>query len=352
MPQPLFEWPAVVLSLLNVGAGLAIVMAVAVVIERLWFARMARRKRLIEAQYLRVVRRALAGDAEAVAALVASPNRYRADLAAMLIESLVEDRDPVRIARTRAIFEAMAIVPIADAYLRSPLWWRRSVAVRVLGLIRMTDRTAQIVAALDDANTDVRAAALDALRDLGTTEALRAIVVRINDPSLHAGRRAAALMAFGSAAESMVLELGRIHDGERARYAKALLFCATAASRQTLCEWTCDSRVDVQVNALEALTRAGLDDAAARRVIELLEHDDPRVRAMAAQALRGWSGSAYTAAQLARHLDDAWIVAVRAAHALRSMRPHGLDALRRRATSDGVAGTLARQMLWEERLPA
>jgi HEAT repeat protein len=119
-----------------------------------------------------------------------------------------------------------------------------------------------------------------------------------------------------------------------------------------LCEWTYDQRVDVQVNALESLARVGLDDAAARRAIECLEHHDPRVRAMAAQALRGWSGSEYTAAQLAKQLDDVWTVAVRSAHALRTMRPDGLDALRRRAAQDGVAGTLARQMLWEERLLA
>ena len=351
-PVLLTEWPVIVGRLLIIGTVFATAMAVGVAVERMAFARLRHSRRRLEARYLRVIRRALANDEDAVRELAATPARHRIDVATMLVEPLIEDRDPVRIARTRAVFKAMSIVQIADAYLRSPFWWRRAIAVRALGLIQMTERTAQIVAALDDDNGNVRAAALDALRDLGNRDALNAIVARLNDPSLQLGRRAAALMAFGAAGEPLVLELGRVHVDERARYARALMLCGTSRSRATLCEWTRDPRVDVQAAALEALARVGLDEATARRAIECLEHPDSRVRAMAAQALRGWTGSAYTAAQLSRHLDDVWIVAVRSAHTLRSMKPDGLDALRRRATHDGIAGTLARQMLWEERLPA
>jgi HEAT repeat protein len=349
---PLTEWPALVFRLLLIGTGLATGTAIAVAIERIEFARVRLRRRVVEARYLRVIRRALSGDAAAVDELAGSPARYRLELAAILIEPLIEDRDPVRIARTRAVIEAMAVVRVADAYLRSWWWWRRAVAIRVLGLIQMTDHTPQIIAALDDVNPDVRAAALDALRDLHSRDALNAIVVRFNDPTLHAGRRAAALMAYGGEAEPLILELGRLHEAERARYARALAWCGSARARGTLLEWTHDSRTEVQAAALEALARVGLDDRSAHRAAECLEHRDARVRATAAQALRGWQGSADTAAQLARHLDDVWTVAVRSAHALRSIRPDGVDALRRRAAQDGIAGTLARQMLWEERIPA
>ena len=349
---PLTEWPALVNRLLAIGTGFATVMAVAVVVERLAFARLRHRQRQLETRYLHVIRRALAGDPAAVTELARCPRRRRLELAAILIEPLIDDRDPVRIARTRAVIDAMAIVPIADAYLRSRWGWRRAMALRVLGMSKITERTPQLIAALDDANADVRAAALDALRDLGSREALNAIIVHLNDPSLHSGRRAAALMAFGSECEPLVLELGRLHPPERARYARALTWCGSSRSRATLLEWTHDPRPEVQAASLEALARVGLDEVAARRALECLEHDDARVRGMAAQALRGWGGCAHTAAQLARHLDDVWSVAVRSAYTLRSMRPDGLDALRGRAVQDGIAGTLARQMLWEERLTA
>ena len=350
MTLTLTEWVWFVAQLLKVATSFALTMAVAVAMERAFMAHLARRARYVEDRYRRLVSRALAGDDAARDALAKAPSRYRVDIASMLIVPLIEDRDPQRIARTRAVVEVMSIVPLADRYLRSWWWWRRAIALRALGLIQMADRTPQIVAALDDGNADVRAAALDSLRDLHNREALQAIVVRLNDASLHAGRRAAALAAFGSESEALVLELAQAHSGERAHYARALKFCGTARSRATLCEWTFDERPDVKAAALDALARVGLDDCAARRALECLEHANPRVRAMAAHALRGWTGSPFTASQLARHLDDVWSVAVRSAHSLRSMRPYGLEALRVRAQRDGVAGVLARQMLWEEQV--
>ena len=87
----------------------------------------------------------------------------------------------------------MSLFPIADRYLRSRLWWRRARALRALGLIQATDHTPQLVAALDDPHPDVRAAALDGLTDMHDLTALKAIVVRVHDTSLHRGRRGAAL---------------------------------------------------------------------------------------------------------------------------------------------------------------
>ena len=67
---------------------------------------------------------------------------------------------------------------------------------------------------------------------------------------------------------------------------------------------------------------------------------------MAAFALQGWTGSGDAANRLARHLDDAWPVAVRAARSLRSMGPGGVVALQASASRADLAGVLARQMLW------
>jgi len=57
--------------------------------------------------------------------------------------------------------------------------------------------------------------------------------------------------------------------------------------------------------------------------------------------------AAALAGDLARHLDDEWVVAANCADALRKMGGIGLDLLQVRSTEDGYVGDLARQMLWE-----
>jgi len=94
----------------------------------------------------------------------------------------------------------------------------------------------------------------------------------------------------------------------------------------------------------------GLDDDAARRAIEALDvpgDADASVRAMAAYALHGWQDAGEAAAHLARHLDDAWPVAIRAARSLQSS-PAGLIELEARTSRPDITGVLARQMLWHE----
>jgi hypothetical protein len=66
---------------------------------------------------------------------------------------------------------------------------------------------------------------------------------------------------------------------------------------------------------------------------------------MAAYALRGWPDDG-AAAHLARHLDDTWVVAVRAARTLQSMGPAGVNELQAHAARPDLVGVLARQMLW------
>jgi hypothetical protein len=90
-----------------------------------------------------------------------------------------------------------------------------------------------------------------------------------------------------------------------------------------------------------------LDDRAAVLAIAALDSSDVQERAMAAAALHGWAGGGDAPTHLARHLGDSWPVAVRAAHALRSIGPTGRAALQPYAARDDQAGVLARQMLWE-----
>ena len=95
------------------------------------------------------------------------------------------------------------------------------------------------------------------------------------------------------------------------------------------------------------LGRIGLDDGAARIVITALDGDDVAVRAAAPGALRGWRCAGDNTADLVRHLDDDWPVALCAARTLQSIGGAGRRALESQAARADLAGVLARQMLWE-----
>ena len=328
-----------------VGAGLALTMFTAVLLERTLFGLLQLRDGRIRRRYDSLVRRALDGDETARRELSASPARHRVAIAWLLIAPLIEDRDPRRIAEARATAQAMGVFPIAGRYLRSRRWWRRARALRMFGLIQARDHAASLVAALDDPHRDVRAAALDGLMDLHNPATVPALVVRLYDESLPPGRRAAALKSFGSSCEPFLLEFADLEPVHRASCALALAICGTARSRPVLSGWARDPRVAVRTAALRALGDIGLDDDAARVAIEGLESEDPEVRAMAARALRGWRGLE-AAARLAAHLDDTWVVAVQAARTLESMGAAGCAALQTRALHPDLAGVLARQMLW------
>jgi HEAT repeat protein len=332
------------------GLALTVLVTLALFVRRLAWAFDVTRRHQLERHYQPLIHDALAGHRAARHVLVTSPRRHRLFLAELLITPLIDNRDAGRIAATRALVRAMSLVPIADRYLRSRWWWRRALALRALGLLQMTDHTAAIVAALDDENADVRGAALDALTDLHDPASLPALVVRLHDGSLHRGRRAAALAAFGAGCEPMVLELSEVDAEHRLHYAQALALCGTALSRPALCSWTDDARIEVRAAAFEALAHVGLDEPAASIAIRGLESGDVPVRAMAAQALHGYSGTGDAAFQLARHLDDAWPVAIQAARSLRSMPgAAGRAVLQGWAARPDPAGLLARQMLWEAR---
>jgi HEAT repeat protein len=330
-----------------VAAATALAMAIAVIVERTAFGLQRALDRRLAQRYQPLVARAIKGDETARHELQASPQRHRRAIGWLLIEPLIEDRDPERIARTRAIAEALSVFRIADRSLRSWLWWRRARALRALGLAQVRDYTGRLIAALDDSHPDVRAAALDGLADMHDLAALQAIVVRANDTSLHRGRRGAALKAFGSDCEPFLLELAEADPANRLNYIHCLAICGTARSRPVLRRWTRDSRIDVRATAFEAMAYVGLDDETARVAIEALDSDEPQVRAMAAYALQGWQGPGDAAARLAPHLDDTWAVAVRTARTLQSMGAAGAAELRARASRPDTGGLLARQMLWQ-----
>jgi HEAT repeat protein len=214
----------------------------------------------------------------------------------------------------------------------------------------MTTHTAEIVAALDDPESEVRAAALDAIGDLRDPASLQGLVVRLHDQTLPRGRRTAAMSAFGPSCEPFLLEMAEIDATNRANYARALVVCGTRRARPALCRWTHDPRLEVRVAALTALGHVGLDKRAALLAIEALGSGHVMVRAKAAFALREWRGPE-NAARLAQHLDDAWPVAALAAQSLQTLGDAGIVALQATASRSGVAAVLARQALWELSAP-
>jgi len=351
MSAPFFgvEPLAAAMFLLRLGLALAGVMMAAVVVERVVYAIQLFRGARLEKRYLPVIRRAVAGDEAARGQLARCPSRHRLSVARLLIIPLIDDRDPARIAGTRETAQAMSLFETIRRYFRSNLWWRRAVALRAVGVMQDREYTSWVVAALDDPNPVVRGAALDALTDLQDPASLPATVVRLHDASLHRGRRVGALLAFGSGCEPFLLELADVDAAHRVNYARALAICGTARARPALFLWTNDPRADVSAAAFEALAHVGLDNQAAALAIENLQNPNPSVRAMAARALRGWPDQSGAAHLLARQLDDEWGVAVEAARTLESMGEKGIAELRASAVRDDLAGTLARQMLWEER---
>jgi len=345
MPGSSPDFEAVARLLLWVSVRLALAMLALVVIERAVYVLARVRREYVDGRYRPLVQSALMGDAAAVERLVAVPSRHRLAVARLLIEPLVDDRGPARIARTRAIVGDLSVIPIADRYLLSWLWWRRAVALRSMGVLQMRDYTAAAIAALDDPHPDVRAAALDALTYLRDPTSLPAVVVRLHDASLHPARRLAALAAFGPECEDFLLELSQVDAAHLANYAKALAICGTRRSRPVLGQWTRDARHEVRAAAFDALAHVGVDAETAGLAVEALESANDTVRAMAASALRGWMGSGDAAVRLGQHLDDVWPVAVRAAQSLRSMGHAGEFELQARSSRSDLTGRLARQML-------
>lgn len=329
---------AVVLLLATIGA---------IVVERIALAWNDAWHRRLEARYRPVIVRASSGDDDARRELAALPRRARIGVARLVILPLIDDREPGHVAAARQVIRAIDVLPLANRYLHSRWWWRRVLALRVFGLIQAWGCTGAIVAALDDRHADVRGAALDALCDSKDPASLPAVIARIDDQSLHVGRRAAAIAAFGVQCEPLVLALADTDPGRRLSCARALSICGTAVSRPALREWAADRRADVRVAALEALAHIGLDRPAAAVALAALESGVEAERAVAAAALSGWTGEGDTASRLAAHLDDAWTVAVQAARSLQRTPGAGHLALETCATRPDLAGRLARQMLWE-----
>ena len=102
-----------VVLMFRIELGVALAAMLVLVVERAGFACWWGWRQRTERRYGSLVRSALEGDEAATRALIASPGRHRLTLAALLILPLIDDRNPDRIARTRAIVTTLSLVPRA-----------------------------------------------------------------------------------------------------------------------------------------------------------------------------------------------------------------------------------------------
>jgi len=334
-------------ALIAVSGALALALALTLVIERAALAWWDARRTRLERLYQPLIAKALEGDDAAQRRLAESPHRHRRLLAELLLFPMHDSRDRTRVDRARRILGRMTPPGLIARYLESWWWWRRAMALRAAGFLQMREYTPRLVAALDDGHAEIRAAALDGLTDSRDPAALGAVVVRLHDETLHRGRRAAVLAAFGPQCVPMLLDLAALDAANRLTYARALAITGTGAARPALSSWTLDARPAVRAAALEALGHTGLDAASTGAVVAALEDPETEVRAAAARALGG-DAEPRVADRLAAHLTDSWPVCADAARALRRMGAGGRLLLEQVSARDDLAGNLARQMLWED----
>jgi HEAT repeat protein len=142
-----------------------------------------------------------------------------------------------------------------------------------------------LVAALDDPDARVRAAAARGLGRLAVTDAVEPLLAAGADgriPRLVAGQ---ALLDIGPSALPQLLELARSGDDrERASAVELVGLIGGAVDAEPLVDALHDPAATVRASAARALGRLGADEAAAR-LRERLDDRIPFVRAAAADAL-------------------------------------------------------------------
>lgn len=333
---------------LAAGAGVLVLLLMILVGQRLIRAAAeARRQTLIE-RYRPLVTAALSSESpEAIDAAAAIPGRHRPIVARIVLRRLRLVRGSQN-DRARAISEQLYLNESWREQLRSRLWWRRSEAALALGLVRDFQSVPLLTPLLDDDHEQVRAAAIDALGQIGDRDAIAPLLARLGDPTRHErARLVQALRAFGEDATRALVAHGEGAEQDRAIVATVLSFVGGTGAAEALLRWSSAPDADVRAAVWSALGAIGLDERTFYHALKALNADEAPVRAAAARALAR-SGRSDATLQLAGRLDDEWEVAAQSARALARLGPEGLAALQRRVDrGDGLGRDLARQVLWE-----
>jgi hypothetical protein len=284
----------------------------------------------------------------AIARLKPAPARHLLQIGALLIKPLrVTSGSPVEAARAASL--ALGLIDRWMKDLGGHPWWRQAEAARALGLVRAEGALRPLLACLEDPHEEVRAAAVEALGHLGDPGCVPALLRALPDASRHQRARVVeAIRALGPSVAHALVAHARVHPDDLATVAELIGFTGAASAADDLLAWSSHPDDKVRASALQALGSLGLDDRAYYYTLRALGDTEMTVRAMAARAL-GRSRRGDAAPYLAQHLADEWLVAAHAATALRMLGPAGERELLARQEAPGLAGVLARQMLWERR---
>ena len=333
------------------GAALLVAVFLALIAVRLFEQHRARRKCRLEKRY-RAAADALVDPERAPDALhhlSRCPRRHRDVIGHLLLARLrVTSGDAVE-----ALRHAAAAIRLDVRWRRalgSRRWWERAEAAMALGLIRQAGAGGEILRLLDDRHEQVRAAAVTAAGWLADPEAIAPLLAQLANETRHQRVRIIeALQHFGAEAAGPLLAYATQHDDLVPLIADVLGQLRLTSASDRLVEWTSHVNPDVRAAAFRALGATGLDDRSFYYAVRGLGDECADVRAMAARALgRAQRVDAVSYLETCLH-DGEWAVAAEGASALRVLGVSGRAALERARDRAGLAGELARQMLWDSR---
>lgn len=307
-----------------------------------------RRTRRVERRYGGVIDGLVqeTGPWDGAAVLMRAPKRHRRIIARLLIRPLhVLSGESVTRARDAA--GQVGLTSVWHHDLTERRWWRRAEAALALGFIRDAAVCGDLIDLLDDPHEEVRSAAVEALGRLGDLRAVPALLGRLSERSRHQQFRIIdAVTMLGPSGAADLLDHASHHPEQLPILTGLLASIGGAAAVPDLLKWASSPMAATRTAAFEALGAIGLDDRSFYHALRALRDSDDEVRAMAARAL-GRSGREDAAPYLAAGLDDGWVVATQAARALSLLGDAGVAVLAERASGEGDAAGLARQMLWE-----
>jgi hypothetical protein len=290
---------------------------VALIGRRLWLGRRERRWRTATERVRPAVLDLIDGDAAAGDGLAGTDAEAFAALAGRYAVSLRGD------ARTRITqwFEAHGIVERELAHLHDRRGWRRARAAFVLGNMGSTTAVPALVAALEDRDQDVRAAATRSLGRLQATEAIApAIRAGIDGRVPRSVVGAAALEIGPPVVPELIPLLGHERPTVRATAAELYGLLDVTGDAGPLVGLLHDSSPLVRKAAALALERVA-DASAAEALLGALSDDDTSVRAAVASALGAIGGDETLAALLRIAREDDFEPARTAAHAAARIDP-------------------------------
>lgn len=332
-------------------AFVTVLFSALVLFHRLWMTRLDAHRGRMQEQWIGVVFRYMSDKASAadVARMVRLEDLDAfTDMVVHLIESIDgEDRE-----RLTRLFEEMGIVSHYLTRLGDRNRWLRIYAVHFLGMVRARAAVPALVSLLEDRDDVVAFAAAQSLSQIRDREHLGQIVdVLTRRENWSEGAVAEILLEFGPDVAGGLLPLLRQPDLlEKSRFVVVDLlgYLRHLPALPTLvCLLDETAAPELKARILRALGRMASPEATA--IIERYANypGDPVVRLEAVRAL-GLIGQEESLEHLREALQDGdWNVRHESAWGLIHLGQPGIAELRERASADGQAGAISRQVLAE-----